>query len=270
MELTPELTDSLTLKFSQLARDKNQKGESLLNKNDLEGALSYFLKALDMEPTFSKPHSNLGILHWKRGDQKIALKHFKKALEIQPDDEVATLFCGNALMKNGQHEETTKLFSCHLLHAPANLEINDLLAKIKIGLPSKNKSKGIKKELLNPILLRSQGNKTGLKRKKIIPESTLAHKWLNGMRGLEIGPSAHNPFGLKTINVGLQDEIYEREQISRAGKATRLDIIATADDIPVENDSQDFILGSHIIEHCPNFIKTLIEWFRIIKHAVLE
>ena len=37
----------------------------------------------------------------------------------------------------------------------------------------------------------------------IFPESRLAHLILDGLEGLEIGPAAHNPFGIKTRNVGL-------------------------------------------------------------------
>jgi SAM-dependent methyltransferase len=28
----------------------------------------------------------------------------------------------------------------------------------------------------------------------------------------------------------------------------------------------EFLLSSHVIEHCPNFIKTLIEWYRVLKN----
>ena len=35
----------------------------------------------------------------------------------------------------------------------------------------------------------------------IFPESKLAHKYLDNLIGIEIGGSAHNSFGLNTINV---------------------------------------------------------------------
>jgi GT2 family glycosyltransferase/glycosyltransferase involved in cell wall biosynthesis/SAM-dependent methyltransferase len=97
------------------------------------------------------------------------------------------------------------------------------------------------------------------------PESKLAHKWLDGLKGLEIGPSTHNPFGLNTRNVGIKDETYENEQISIIGIAAHLDIVARADIIPLPDESEDFILSSHVIEHCPDLIKTLVEWYRIIR-----
>lgn len=107
-----------------------------------------------------------------------------------------------------------------------------------------------------------QSNKT-----RVFPESLLAHKWLDGLKGLEIGPSAHNPFGLNTRNVGILDEIYENEQLSLVGKIARLDVIARADEIPLPDESEDFVLSSHVVEHCPDLIKTLVEWYRIVKQS---
>lgn len=100
---------------------------------------------------------------------------------------------------------------------------------------------------------------------KKFPESPLAHRWLDGLKGLEIGPSTHNPFGLETRTVGLPDAIYHQEQIALVGQAAPLDILAEADAIPVPSESEEFVLSSHVIEHCPNFLKTLWEWYRIIK-----
>ena len=38
-------------------------------------------------------------------------------------------------------------------------------------------------------------------------DSQLAHKYLDGLKGLEIGGSAHNPFNLDTLNVDYTDDI---------------------------------------------------------------
>lgn len=97
------------------------------------------------------------------------------------------------------------------------------------------------------------------------PESPLAHKWLDGLSGLEIGPSTHNPYGLKTRNVGLGGEGYTQEQLSLTGEVAPIDICAEASAIPLPSESEDFILASHVIEHCPDVIKTLLEWYRIVK-----
>jgi len=99
------------------------------------------------------------------------------------------------------------------------------------------------------------------------PESSLAHKYCIG-KGLEIGGSAHNPFGLDTLNVDITDSmdtVFKKEEINLCGKALKVDIVASGDDISLLDESQDFIISSHVLEHFPNPIKALIEWDRLIK-----
>ena len=81
----------------------------------------------------------------------------------------------------------------------------------------------------------------------IFPESRLAHLLLDGLEGLEIGPAAHNPFGLKTRNVGLAAdrdpfdyEFFKQSQLEMCGSFAAIDISADAADIPVPDDSTRF------------------------------
>jgi len=99
------------------------------------------------------------------------------------------------------------------------------------------------------------------------PESALAHKYCLG-KGLEIGGSAHNPFGLNTLNVDCTGSMctkFKKYEIKCCGKALPVDIVANGDDIPLPDKSQDFIVSSHIMEHFPNPVKALIEWDRLVK-----
>lgn len=104
----------------------------------------------------------------------------------------------------------------------------------------------------------------------IFQEHALAHSLLDGLSGLEIGPAAHNPFGLKTRNVELMEsrDFYASIQENVMGvKPPNVDIWASADSIPVPNKSEDFILSSHVVEHLPNVIAAFIEWNRILKNG---
>ena len=101
----------------------------------------------------------------------------------------------------------------------------------------------------------------------ISPESALAHSILDGLKGLEIGPATHNPFGLNTRNVELPaaHEFYAGEQRRLSGlEPPRVDLWAAADNIPVPDQSEGFILTSHILEHLPNVVAALLEWNRIV------
>jgi SAM-dependent methyltransferase len=106
----------------------------------------------------------------------------------------------------------------------------------------------------------------------IFPESRLAHQLLDGLEGLEIGAAAHNPFGLKTRNVGLAAdrdpfdyEFFKQSQLEMCGSFATIDISADAASIPVPDDSADFVLHSHVWEHLPNPLIALDEWVRITR-----
>jgi len=102
----------------------------------------------------------------------------------------------------------------------------------------------------------------------IFNESKLAHKYLDGLKGLEIGGSAHNPFGLNTKNVDCHasmDTIFKQQEIHLCGEALPIDILSQGDDLPVGIESQDFIVSSHVIEHFFDPIKAIKEWLRVVK-----
>jgi len=99
------------------------------------------------------------------------------------------------------------------------------------------------------------------------PEHGLAHQFLDGLKGLEIGAATHNPFGLNTRNVApLEDYEFYAEEARKLGvEPTPIDIVAFADDIPVPRGSEHFVLSSHVVEHLANVIKALVEWNRIVR-----
>lgn len=97
-------------------------------------------------------------------------------------------------------------------------------------------------------------------------ESALAHKYCVG-KGLEIGGSAHNPFGLNCLNVDYTKDmtIFKKDEVKLCGEYLPVDIEACGDNIPLPDDSQDFIVSSHVLEHFFDPIKALVEWYRLIK-----
>uniref|UniRef100_A0A183C5A3 Fe2OG dioxygenase domain-containing protein n=1 Tax=Globodera pallida TaxID=36090 RepID=A0A183C5A3_GLOPA len=53
-------------------------------------------------------------------------------------------------------------------------------------------------------------------------ESKLAHRLLDGKRGIEIGASMHNPFGLDAWNVDYTDDptaLFQKAQVKVSGRA---------------------------------------------------
>jgi SAM-dependent methyltransferase len=99
-------------------------------------------------------------------------------------------------------------------------------------------------------------------------ESELAHRYCQG-QGVEIGAAAHNPFGLENcLKVGVLDdeEFYRKNQIDMCGEYYDIDVIAQADKLPFEDNSKDYIVSSHVVEHLQDLIGTFLEWKRVIKN----
>jgi SAM-dependent methyltransferase len=100
------------------------------------------------------------------------------------------------------------------------------------------------------------------------PESALAHYLLDDLRGLEIGASAHNGFGLKTLNVDWSADLttsFKLAEIAHCGHCAEVDIVACGDDLPFKDNTIDFVISSHVIEHFYDPVKTIEEWLRVVR-----
>lgn len=99
-------------------------------------------------------------------------------------------------------------------------------------------------------------------------ESALAHHLLDGKRGIEIGASIHNQFGLNTLNIDYTDDLttaFKQEEIRLYGTHLKVDIVAPGDDLPFKDNIWDFVINSHVIEHFYDPVKTVKEWLRVVK-----
>lgn len=100
------------------------------------------------------------------------------------------------------------------------------------------------------------------------PESALAHQLLDGLQGIEIGGSAHNPFGLRARNVDFTDDPtteFKLEELGLCGRMLPVDIVAPGDRLPLADESVDFVISSHVLEHFFDPIAALQEWYRVIR-----
>ncbi|KAL3083807.1 hypothetical protein niasHS_008152 [Heterodera schachtii] len=94
-------------------------------------------------------------------------------------------------------------------------------------------------------------------------ESALAHKLLDGLWGIEIGASVQNPFGLRALNVDYSDDpnaFYQQHQTE-----IEVHVLAPGDNLPFTNNSVDFVVSAHVLEHFWDPIKTIKEWLRVVK-----
>ena len=104
---------------------------------------------------------------------------------------------------------------------------------------------------------------------KQLPESPIAHKYLDNLRGVEIGGSLHNGFGLNVINVDYCDPPHGNGSKAFVGADLPVHIIAPGDDLPFKDKTFDFVINSHVIEHLFDPIAALKEWHRVAREYIL-
>jgi SAM-dependent methyltransferase len=100
------------------------------------------------------------------------------------------------------------------------------------------------------------------------PESACAHYYLDGLRGIEIGGAAHNPFGLKTLNVDYTKDtstMFKRLELSLCGECLKVDLAAPGDKLPFKDNSFDFVVNSHVLQYFYDPVRAIQEWLRVIK-----
>ncbi len=104
----------------------------------------------------------------------------------------------------------------------------------------------------------------------VFRESKIVHKYLDGLNGIEIGGASHNSFGLdKTGGYANVDykashgEFWQGEH--KSTEPLKVNIVASGDDLPFKDNVLDYVISSHAIEHFFDPIKTIEEWFRVIK-----
>jgi len=91
---------------------------------------------------------------------------------------------------------------------------------------------------------------------------------LEGLKGIEVGGSAHNDYFVDAINVDRwagPDTIYKAEEHRLAGRRRHVDLVAEGDRLPLGDSAVDFVLASHVIEHIPDPVAALREWQRVAR-----
>lgn len=65
------------------------------------------------------------------------------------------------------------------------------------------------------------------------------------------------------------DTIFKQEEWDVCGRKRPVDVVAPGDDLPFEDDSVEFVLASHVVEHFPDPISALEEWVRVARRYVV-
>ncbi|PIW65363.1 MAG: hypothetical protein COW12_02245 [Candidatus Omnitrophica bacterium CG12_big_fil_rev_8_21_14_0_65_45_16] len=107
------------------------------SQGDNEKAVKHFVKAIWLNPYFPDAHNNLAVVLSKQGHFEIAEHHFKKALEYKPDFANAYTNLGNLYLEQNRNEEAFSYYQKALELQPDSVySIEGMgLALYRLGRP---------------------------------------------------------------------------------------------------------------------------------------
>lgn len=80
-------------------------------QGDIESAITFFKRAVDLDPNFVDAYYNLGAIYKKKGDLGLAINAFQKAVELNPSDFEATYELANCYLSTKDYGQAKKYFS---------------------------------------------------------------------------------------------------------------------------------------------------------------
>ncbi len=154
----PELQPDFSMQESVLAEIIFLKGYYSMKHWDTEGAMYYFMKALEADPEFSPALKWLGILYYKTGKTKEALDLFERVLERNEDDHTARYYRALSKIKLGIRQGTEEDLYMLSRRAPYRHVAPYLLAALEFEKENYRKAGELLRKALrnNPVDLKAR------------------------------------------------------------------------------------------------------------------
>ncbi len=96
----------------------NNKAVEAYKNQHYKDAQVFFMKAIELDPTYAEAYSNLGAIHSKFKNFAKAIELYKKAIELKPSYAGVYTNLGNALNKSYEYEEAVYYHNIAIKLAP--------------------------------------------------------------------------------------------------------------------------------------------------------
>lgn len=107
----------------------NNLGICLKKLGDQESALRHYKKAVELDPNYSLAHYNVAVQLSEQDQLDEAIQHYQKALTLEPTNAFASLGIANTLELTGNYEEALKIYENVVQNIP---EIKGVVDKIQV------------------------------------------------------------------------------------------------------------------------------------------
>jgi type IV pilus assembly protein PilF len=82
-----------------------------MRDGNMETALGKFQKALDQDPRLPEAHGGIAVLYDRLNENDKAARHFRKALQLEPDNSQIQNNYGQFLCKQGEYQKADEQFN---------------------------------------------------------------------------------------------------------------------------------------------------------------
>ncbi|MGD8766117.1 MAG: glycosyltransferase, partial [Desulfobacteraceae bacterium] len=126
------LADQVLTEDSTFALALNLKGILAYRLKKLSGAEAYFKAAIETEPAYGEPYTNLGTLKWESGEIENALDLFEDGLRRSPTVADIVQIYHAAIKACGQYERSERIFEKIFNQHPDNKRLSYLFIDVLI------------------------------------------------------------------------------------------------------------------------------------------
>lgn len=105
-------------------------------QGDIESAITFFKRAIDIDSNFIDAYYNLGAIYKKQGDNQSAIIAFQKAVDINPNDYEAVFELASCYLEEKRYPEAKKYFSSIPVSFERYTEVKENMDKINTYLAS--------------------------------------------------------------------------------------------------------------------------------------
>lgn len=111
-----------SIQYGGTSNSFNKKGNNEWIKNNLDNAMKYFQKSLELNPQNTSTLSSLGNGYFEKGDFDLAIQAFQKVIQIKSDNHEAIYCLGNSYYKKGDFNLAIQAFQKAIQIKPNYLE----------------------------------------------------------------------------------------------------------------------------------------------------
>jgi tetratricopeptide (TPR) repeat protein len=135
-EGTQEKKERLEAAEQEVAESLNDQGTQCYEDGRIEEAVSYFKRAIELEPGVAKYHVNLGVAYGElEGSKSEALASYRKAAELDPQDPSPHLLMGYLFNEGGDPDSARREWETVVKLAPntaESKEAQDAIANLNV------------------------------------------------------------------------------------------------------------------------------------------